>query len=315
MEEGTADVAVDSDNLSIFSHQVAGHKSSSNMLTYMNKFVLKPLIKSDLFQREKTFYEQITRSKSDLGLLNYLPFIPGYHGVLNVRSDAPERRTVEYLVLEDLTLSYSLPNVMDIKIGMKTYEPSASVEKIQKEIEKYPPQATVGFRITGFKYYDTFNEKYTSFDKQFGRSLRKPEEIAHGLSLCFPRTSTGAPLYRNVLRSVIEQLDKQVLSWVENQRNYCFYSSSILIVYSSDSTDSQVEGKGARPNHKKALASVSMIDFAHVVPEWDDDLNKNHQLLISPPGLAASTAGGDDNYIKGLISLIKHLRAVEMNDG
>lgn len=288
-------VAADSENLSNFSHQVAGHKTSSNMLAYMNKFVLKPLVKSDLFQREKSFYDKITRSKCNSSEPNHLSFIPDYFGHIEVHSDAPDK-IVEYLVLEDLTLSYNLPNVMDIKIGMKTYEPSASIEKVEKETNKYPPQAIVGFRISGLKYYDTFNEKYVIFDKKFGRSLQTTEEILYGLSLCFPKTPSGAPLYNKVLRSVIGQLNKQVLSWMENQREHCFSSSSILVVYSSDSMDSQVE------HSEEAQASVSMIDFAHVTAQSDDLDDQKRR------------ATGDDNYITGLVSLIKHLEAISSSD-
>lgn len=51
---------------------------------------------------------------------------------------------------------------------------------------------------------------------------------------------------------------KQIQSWFETQRIYHFYSSSLLFSYDE---------------HK---AYVHMIDFAHVVPATDNNLDSNY---------------------------------------
>ena len=273
----------DEDALSPFPHQVAGHKTS--LIRYKNKYVMKSNTKPELFQRERKFYESISGDSKQLS------FIPEYFGVLSCTSTMSSvcSEEKEYLLLEDLTLCFNNPNVIDIKIGLQTYEPGASAQKILSETTKYPPQATVGFRISGFKVYDTIEGKYTTFDKSYGRSLLTKPKIISGLSRCFPR-------HRHVLRSVIQQLETNVLLWVKSQQQeFCFYSSSILIIYSSDSTD-DIIGDCVPKQNFSPLVAVNMIDFSHVVAVADDPDRNN-------------------SYITGIVSLIAQLRLVLSSEG
>jgi hypothetical protein len=201
---------------------------SAATLRYKANFVLKPLIKPDLFHREVAFYNEITtRRRNSVDFLEQqqphqeqqeqqqqqqqpqqqqqqqqeqqqqqqpqqqnhnrneiidhsLSFIPRYLGVLKMEesteteeaeSDSPlavtqAKSSSDYLILEDLTLPYRQPNIIDIKIGLKTFEPSASSKKRNSEKIKYPLQSAIGFRITGLKYYDRQKEEYVSYDKQ-----------------------------------------------------------------------------------------------------------------------------------------------------
>lgn len=53
--------------------------------------------------------------------------------------------------MEDVTIGYQRPAILDLKMGQVTYDPIAKPEKIEKERIKYPPQAKMGMRILGYR--------------------------------------------------------------------------------------------------------------------------------------------------------------------
>jgi len=53
--------------------------------------------------------------------------------------------------LENICYHFDKPTVLDLKMGTQTYGEDASKEKIELEINKYPPQKDLGFRFTGMK--------------------------------------------------------------------------------------------------------------------------------------------------------------------
>ena len=57
----------------------------------------------------------------------------------------------EYLVLEDLTASFSKPSILDLKLGKRVWDDFADQEKIDRELKKYPAQESLGFRIIGMR--------------------------------------------------------------------------------------------------------------------------------------------------------------------
>ena len=59
--------------------------------------------------------------------------------------------SLEFLKLQDVTFGYSLPCIMDVKIGQQTYDPNAPQKKREREISKYKHQHEIGFRICGMK--------------------------------------------------------------------------------------------------------------------------------------------------------------------
>ena len=115
-----------------------------------------------------------------------------------------------YMILDDLTHDFSKPCVLDIKMGLQTYEPDAHPSKIKREQKKYPMQNVFGFRIVGMKKFvyehqpnsflengktptttnntlkndsvhhspgETFCGEYQTLDKYFGYSLDKKEKL------------------------------------------------------------------------------------------------------------------------------------------
>ena len=207
-----------------------------------------------------------------------------------------------HIVLEDLTMNFHKPCVIDIKMGQQTYEPTASQIKKKREILKCPFQVDTGFRITGMKVYNIKTKCYSYTDKQFGRSLR-PDQIADGLAVFF---NNGFYLRNDVLISTIQQLEK-ILTWFESQKCLHFYCSSILIIYdgnveigngdmlNTDDDDDEFTRYMKLPLHPSNssngsdLVKVKMIDFAHTLP---------------------SSGGIDTGYIIGLKNLISKLHII-----
>lgn len=217
-----------------FDHQVAGH-TNEVIRRYKDSLILKPENKKDLFRKEVKTYERLLEFYQ-----NESPLFAKFYGILY--PNASNLLPVPCIILEDLTADCRCPCLIDIKMGQQTYEPTASAEKISRELHKYPYQAEIGFRITGLKVWDALRGKYHYFDKHFGRSLM-PEQVWEALVRFY---YNGVEFKLNALDSSISQL-KLLLLWMQTQSFFYFYCSSILIVYEEDN------------------CKVRMIDFAHVV--------------------------------------------------
>ena len=88
-----------------------------------------------------------------------LPFIPSFHGLYSVSMGgeagdvAGGYREGVYIKLDHLLRGYTAPTILDLKVGRRSYDETASPEKVAREIAKYPPQETLGFRLSGYKKY------------------------------------------------------------------------------------------------------------------------------------------------------------------
>lgn len=303
-----------------FDHQVAGHVTK-RLTTFLDDFVLKPRIKYDLFDNEIRFYEKQQTFKKDSNLFNR--FAPQYFGVFHESSqeDDADGSYSPYIVLNDLTGGFSKPNLIDIKMGQQTYEPTATQEKIDREILKYRYQSDVGFRITGYKVYNTVSQQYDEVDKHFGRSLL-PECIDYGLAFFF---YNGQVFHLNVIKNALVKL-KEMLLYMQEQTHFHYYCSSILIVYdgvinchnesgctsleSSINRDSAevlsrveealtqaTQSEPSIVSCENSRVSVSMIDFAHTIPP-------------PPTNDSDSLPQTDEGYVHGLKELIRRLTSI-----
>jgi hypothetical protein len=343
MEEEFKELTLGS--LEVFQYQAAGHITAGKLLLYKKNFALKPQLKKELFDREVAFYKAI--QKYTLPGHDITMFLPRYHGVRYIASDSikriensalqsaiqdaleksmsnmakvcgafPTERRQHYMILDNVTLGMSHPTSIDIKIGRQTFEPSASLEKKEREVRKYPFQESIGFRICGFQRYDVCSKEYLVAGKEFGRQL-KPETVHLGLASCF---YDGFCFREDVIVVVIEKLRK-VLGWVACQDLFAFFCSSILINFDNLPMENFREGEGpasylhedSSPEDKtqplsapesesglpRALAAaqsvqVNMIDFAHVLPKH------------------SSEECEEEGYLYGLQQLINHLEDMLM---
>ena len=101
--------------LNEYDHQVAGHKEEA-LLGIGGRFILKPLVKKDLFRRESEFYQPVPQSRHDTNsparfLAEYYGLI--YHNINNSAESGLDRSPrlnknglLPHIVLEDLTFKY-----------------------------------------------------------------------------------------------------------------------------------------------------------------------------------------------------------------
>jgi len=234
------------DDVNDFSHQVAGH--TKEILRAFKGCILKPMIKRLHFFRELRIYEKM-ESHGTHWTQSAKAFVSKYCGLIiaggggrpgmlpqptfpDMPPSSPRmaltlKKTDRlFLALEDLTKGFKVPCALDIKMGTQTFEPGASEEKRDREARKCRYQAEVGFRLTGFKVFDTLHGTYAGVGKEFGRGLL-PEQAADGLALFF---YDGLCLRRDCIAAAIQKLERISL-WMKSQRELHFYCSSILIVY------------------------------------------------------------------------------------
>mmetsp|Transcript_44610 Transcript_44610/g.53999 ORF Transcript_44610/g.53999 Transcript_44610/m.53999 type:complete len:436 (-) Transcript_44610:24-1331(-) len=210
------------------------------------------------------------RLKREIELLRRLSvFIPRYYGVIaqpTLKNQEPVAlppflSNSSHLLLQDVTANFSKPCVLDLKMGQRSYEPDAPLDKIDKEIGKYAQQVLFGFRIIGMRVYDS-HAGFHTYNKTFGRSLKSEEQVMTALKGFFQRREgekekgnnrqvSSNILRKRVIRSLIYLL-KSIKIWFEENTMLGFYASSLLIVYEGDSTS------------RSDVVDVKMIDFGHV---------------------------------------------------
>lgn len=249
-------------------HQVAGHffgkgRTKLGFLQTAEGHVLKPVQSPPRGEREHNFFKRIF--KSDLNELNedekeLKHLLPFYRGSLI-------HNETMYIKMDDLAFGIKYPAVIDLKIGRQTYDPEASIEKIERQKLKYPPVEKIGFQLLGMRVFNKTNCTFSHYDKVFGRKLDE-ENLIHGLALFYQFHQTPQI---EAIKDTIKKFES-IQAWFDKQSTYHFYSSSVIVVYNADGKDDSVR--------------IKLADFAHVFPANDKR---------------------DDNYLYGLNNLVEHL--------
>uniref|UniRef100_A0A0N5AD59 Kinase n=1 Tax=Syphacia muris TaxID=451379 RepID=A0A0N5AD59_9BILA len=250
------------ENCEWYREQIAGHhpsvfKNGQYEIGFIKErgssYLLKPVQEGIRGQREVIdLLNKPVNNERQKVLIEFAQFLPKFYGLKQIYAG---NKTIDCLVMEDLTEGYKQPCTMDIKMGKVTYDPDAPPEKIMSESVKYPAQTTLGFRLLGYRMHCNGDCKIR--DKKWGRS-RTLENIvsAYGEFLSGRRGEETV-----LTKHILSQLYK-IQQWFHAQRVYHFYASSILIVYEACI---QLE---ARP-------LVKLIDFSHVFPS-NGDLDENY---------------------------------------
>uniref|UniRef100_A0A6B2LEB9 Kinase n=1 Tax=Arcella intermedia TaxID=1963864 RepID=A0A6B2LEB9_9EUKA len=176
------------------------------------------------------------------------------------------------VVMEDLTFAYSRPCIMDIKMGTKTYAEDTNMfkKKIRQLKDDGTTSSRYGLRITGFRTFNMASNQFFEFGKEAAERISNIESMEQKIKDFY---FNGNVVRKDVVLYFIERLTL-LLSWMNTQNYYRFYSSSLLFVY---------EGQ----TEQLFKADVRMIDFAHV-----------HEIR---------DGGIDEGYVKGLKKLIEIL--------
>ncbi|RZC32663.1 inositol polyphosphate multikinase [Asbolus verrucosus] len=213
------------ENMQLFTNQVAGHTNdgkSYGMIKH-NGTILKPITKQKCGEREVQFYEEINGA-TDKTRAELREFVPKYYGKVAIPIKG---NNIDCIVLEDLTKHYKEPCVMDIKIGRRTWDPTATYEKIMNEEMKYQDcKRDMAFCIPGFQVYKIFNNQLCKFDKNYGKTLNK-ETVTQALKTFLNAESACC---RSLIVQFLASLWR-IQMWARKQRYYQFFSSSLLLVY------------------------------------------------------------------------------------
>jgi len=201
-----------------------------------------------------------------------LSAIPRFYGMIEVEG----RQLVE---LEDVTRHYKHPSIVDIKVGLRTWYAGAESSYIQrcKLKDAATTQAALGYKICGMQVYRHCQGGYWRASKRWCKQL--PLDAVSKALIRFANNEAGlcpACVYGGPT-GAIEQL-KCLERWFLEQRDFFFYSSSVLLIYEGDAETAE-----------DANVSIRLVDFAHTFP---------------------SEGKKDTNFIAGLRAIIKALTAV-----
>ncbi|XP_023016940.2 inositol phosphate kinase 2 [Leptinotarsa decemlineata] len=210
----------------VFSNQVAGHLNSKKYIGMLkeNEVVLKPIHKKENGEREIGFYTSIQNSV-DKTFSELKSLVPKYYGTKIVQVNGDE---YEYIVMEDLIKNFKEPCIMDVKIGRRSWDPTASQKKIQSEETKYHDcKRDLGFCIPGFQVYKISNNQFIKHGNEYGKNLNK-ERVEDAIRTFL--NADGGKVCRSLIVQFLAAL-WQIQYWARNQRRLRLYSSSILLVY------------------------------------------------------------------------------------
>ncbi|XP_053670316.1 inositol polyphosphate multikinase-like [Anopheles nili] len=277
-------------------HQVAGHTAAQGCLGLLKPAsadgtILKPTGKVECGVREIAFYERLDVErnclcdKSICALWATLcQVVPRYYGHPKLPIDG---REVEFIQLEDLTDGLVWPCVMDVKIGRRTWDPLATLEKRKAEESKYQAcRQRFGLCLPGFQVYHVqAGGKLVRHGKDYGKKLT--EANIHEAFLLFLNATENGRVSRGLLEQFLDDL-RRIRDWAQKQTTFRLYSSSVLLVYDAARLDTSATEGLQRKSLNNANAKARMIDFAHAFTTTE----------------LAEAATVDDNYLEGVESLV-----------
>lgn len=155
-------------------------------------------LEEELDAASRTVKAQL-KKESEL-LRKLVNLTPSYYGVWGQEEFDPSEPfgvgEEAHLLLNNITINYVYPCVMDLKLGTQTYEPDAPLAKKDREGGKYKAQADIGFRIVGMRVYhprhpESDGTGFRFWNKEYGRSLDTVDQVKDALRQFFTVTSTS----------------------------------------------------------------------------------------------------------------------------
>lgn len=237
-------------------HQAGGHfakgKNAATFVDGSGKFY-KAFQDDVRGGREAAVYELIfsDEANEDVRLEDMQQlraFVPQYFGAI-VSGDK------KLLALEDTCSQYTKPCVLDAKMGMTTtYEWADDQYKKKTEgKDKATTQATLGYRVTGFKAWHQDKGEYFVADRLYGKAIRD-DTMGQALATF---ASNGSLTPKDIFGGPDGAVAKirALQAWFESQRSLLFFAASILVIY-----------EGTATSVEEAKVTIRFIDFAHTFP-------------------------------------------------
>ncbi|WWC91454.1 uncharacterized protein L201_006400 [Kwoniella dendrophila CBS 6074] len=174
-------------------NQVAGH--GGVMSDASGSLVIKPAL-----PREIAFYQTLNSSSREDPIRKLKPFVSKFYGTLRLEGQLSSKGDVERLegkdevpesvVIENLSYSFTHPNILDVKLGTVLYGPDASEEK-KTRMDKQARETTThetGLRFTGCQTWHTPTSSYIQTPKSFGKTI-SASQLPSGMMRFFPLPS------------------------------------------------------------------------------------------------------------------------------
>mmetsp|Transcript_21451 Transcript_21451/g.52558 ORF Transcript_21451/g.52558 Transcript_21451/m.52558 type:complete len:399 (-) Transcript_21451:560-1756(-) len=203
------------------------------------------------------------------------------------KQDLKKSSNIRYIELEDLTLPFSRPNILDLKIGTRVYGVNDDPQKIKRKIEKSASttSCSLGLRLCGMQVYNPVDDTYTFRDKFDGRNLDE-KGFVNSIKQFF--TCIDGQLRLTVIERLIERILKLV-SVVSEQKSFQFFSSSLLFICEGCGPKDQKRLFGTVKNDNLQRVDLRFIDFAQAARDTEEK-------------------GVDKGFLKGLGNIVTILR-------
>eukprot|EP01117_Protostelium_nocturnum_P017789 TRINITY_DN7302_c0_g1_i1.p1 TRINITY_DN7302_c0_g1~~TRINITY_DN7302_c0_g1_i1.p1 ORF type:complete len:323 (+),score=100.13 TRINITY_DN7302_c0_g1_i1:494-1462(+) len=228
--------------------------------------------------RDNSLWKPCRESEAQfyLSLRNQIPnhiadFLPSFYGV--------ERNPNVFIKMSDLSKRFKKTNMMDIKMGTRTWGSHKTAGSITSRLLKDCRSTTcsLGMRHCGYWIFE--KEGYNVFSKEDGKVLEK-DQFVHHIDVYLSANGKNSMTKRiSIVNSFLKRLEI-IQEWMENEPNFRFISSSILFLY-----------EGNDPEGRNMDWDLRMIDFSNV--------------------FEISNQERDLGYLKGLSNLISILKVLK----
>ncbi|KAI6836353.1 hypothetical protein KC332_g4673 [Hortaea werneckii] len=208
------------------------------------------------------------------------------------------------IVLENLEHGFKQPNVLDLKLGARLYDPNSTAPEKAERLDKVASETTSGslnFRIAGMKVWN--GSSYDVYDKFYGRKFNA-DNVKDGFGTFFAGLTTGlkSDQAAELLDTIQAEIAKcrHVLERAESR----MYSASLLIVYEGDASnlDSVMGGHEKAPSTQEKAPTIGEVQQSLEEEEEEDEPPTAFKVKMIDFAHATWTPGRgkDENVVKGI---------------
>ncbi|XP_046659387.1 inositol hexakisphosphate kinase 3-like isoform X2 [Homalodisca vitripennis] len=185
-----------------------------------------------------------------------------------------EHCPLNFIVLENLTWRFSLPCILDLKMGTRQYGDNDSLAKRQSKMVKVvtTTSAKLGLRIGGMQVYQASSGRFLCRNKLYGRTL-----TAAGFQSAVRNfLHDGTRLRTDALPPLIRRLEelRNALMQLESIR---LYTTSLLLLYEGHHSISNEETSGEK-NEMRRSRSIEREERA----ERANSVDRQDEMLKQP---------------------------------